>query len=128
MRNLVSTPVSKRKKCMDNKPVTEKLPEKPKIVQVKNLTILEVGLFKGSHYFLQRMGNIFQYIIFRNGEFFQAYISVLPRKGQDDFTQQDLIETARVIKNFMETTTEALIKKEEMIKKELGKKSVKKKN
>lgn len=102
--------------------------EQPKIVQVNKLTILEVGLYKGSNYFLQRMGNIFQYIIFRNGEFFQAYISVLPRKGQDDFTQQDLVETARVIKNFMETTTDALIKKEGFAKEKTNGKAKKLQN
>ena len=115
---------------MDTKPAekVEAKTEQPKIVQVKKLTILEVGLYKGSNYFLQRIGDVFQYIIFRNGEFFQAYISVLPRKDQDDFTQQELVETSRVIKNFMETTTEALIKKEAMVKKEMDKKNNKLKN
>ncbi len=96
---------------MNAKKVEQKT-DSPKIVQVMKLTILEVGLYKGFNYFLQRMGDIFQYIIFRNGEFFQAYISVKPHNDQDDFTQQELVEVARVIKNFMETTVEALIKKE----------------
>lgn len=100
---------------MENKPVDNGKTE-PKIVQVRKLTVLKVGVYKGYNYFLQRIGTEFQYIIFHKGYFYQSYISVTPRNKGEDYTQQDLVELTMVIKNFMETTVEALIQKEAMKK------------
>lgn len=81
-----------------------------KIIEVKNLMILGVGVYLEHNYLLQRMGNAFQYIVFKDGQFYQSYITMNPDQGKEDFTTPQIAEIALVLKNLMETTVETLIK------------------
>lgn len=62
---------------------------------------------------VQQIKDFYQYVVFRNKNWYQAYSVVIPRKGKKNLTKKEIAHVAHLMSQMAESTIETLIKAED---------------
>jgi hypothetical protein len=83
---------------------------------MKTVRILKLVEYKSFHILTQQIipSHIFQFIIFRNGKFYQGHNTITPAKGiKKKHTQEDLLKCATLILDYAYTTVDTILGQED---------------
>lgn len=66
---------------------------KAKVKKNPTLRIIKIASYKGYTILIQQIvtANVFQCVVFKDGQCYQAHNIILPEKGQKEHTTQDII-------------------------------------
>ena len=93
------------------------VPEDPRLVKLMGSPIE----YKGFYVFFQRvLTNFFQYIIFRDGNFYQAYYVIADNTGE--WTEEEMKKHYVQLLSMAQATCDMLLEKDRLLQKEAEKK------
>jgi len=75
--------------------------------------ILKIGQYQDGNFLIQRMGDRFQFVLFRKGSFYQTFIEMKPKKGDKFLSYDDIVEIVKLLEDYVVATVEQLRQNED---------------
>jgi hypothetical protein len=82
------------------------------------LEILKITEYKGFHILIQKYKSLFQFVLFKDGKFYQGYHIITPDKGTKTYSQEDLVTIAVGMLDYAFEACDAILKETKSLQKE----------